>query len=115
MYEYRATVLRVHDGDTVVLDVDLGFRNHIVEMPIRILGINAPELATPAGKEAAAFAQELLPPGTVVMLSSDKDRADKYGGRWLGELALPDGRDFGGVMVHTGHALPWDGKGAKPV
>lgn len=115
MFEYQATVLRVHDGDTVVLDVDLGFRSHIVEMPIRILGINAPELSTTAGKAALAFAQGLAPAGVAVTLRSEKDRADKFGGRWLGHIELPNGRDFAENMINAGHAKPWDGKGAKPV
>lgn len=42
MYEYNAKVLRVVDGDTFLLDVDLGFHAHIVEK-IRLLGVNTPE------------------------------------------------------------------------
>lgn len=120
-YEYRARVVKVHDGDTVVLDVDLGFRTWIRDMAIRIFGINAPELSTPEGKAAAAFAATLAPVGMEVTLFSQKDRADKYGGRWLGDLglaALVQGeapRMFSELMVVTGHAKPWDGKGTKPV
>jgi endonuclease YncB( thermonuclease family) len=39
---------------------------------------------------------------------------DKYGGRWLGVLTLPDGRDVATQMIRDRYAAPWDGKGTKP-
>ena len=114
-YTYDATVIDVHDGDTVTLDVDLGFGTWIRGMRIRLFGINAPELPTPEGKAAAAFLQELfIAGGQDVVLESIKDRADKYGGRWLGIIRLR-GKSVNDLMVAIGHAKPWDGKGTKPV
>ena len=98
-------VVYVHDGDTVTLDLDLGwyltYRQHV-----RVAHINAPELATPEGKLSAAFASQLLPPGTIVALSSIG--LDKYG-RSLGEILLPDGRDFGTIMLSMNFAVPYEG------
>lgn len=48
MFEYRAEVLDVHDGDTVSLNADLGFST-FRKMRIRLLGINAPEMKLPDG------------------------------------------------------------------
>jgi endonuclease YncB( thermonuclease family) len=67
---YPARVQTVHDGDTIYLDIDLGF-DHLISardfdghprLACRVYGINAPELSTEAGKAAALFAQTLLPP-----------------------------------------------------
>lgn len=57
MWEYRANLVRVIDGDTYVLDIDLGF--HItVRETIRLYGIDCPESSTPEGQRAREFAQE---------------------------------------------------------
>lgn len=98
-------VVAVHDGDTVTLDIDLGWfltsRQHI-----RIAHINAPELNTAAGKVSARRAQALLPPGTAVELLSTG--LDKYG-RSLGVITLPDGRSLGDIMLAEGLAVPYEG------
>lgn len=98
-------VVAVHDGDTVTLDIDLGWyltsRQHI-----RVAHINAPELNTAAGKVSARRVQDLLPPGTPVELLSTG--LDKYG-RSLGMIMLPDGRDLGTIMLAEGLAVPYEG------
>jgi endonuclease YncB( thermonuclease family) len=72
----------------------------------RIYGINAPELTNrPAGQEATAYARELCPDGTQVKVLSHG--YDKYGGRFDGEITLPDGRDFAALMVEAGQAVPY--------
>ena len=43
MYEYKAKVLRVIDGDTMICEVDLGFSIKVTER-IRLRGINTPEV-----------------------------------------------------------------------
>lgn len=112
---YPARVAAIHDGDTMTLDIDLGF-DHIISgldfagktrLACRIFGINAPELSTDAGKEALAFAQTLVKPGDLVTVLSHG--WDKYGGRFDGEVTLADGRSFGQVMLDTGHAVPYSG------
>jgi endonuclease YncB( thermonuclease family) len=108
---YPGKVINVHDGDTVALDIDLGF-DHLIagedwdgktRLSCRIYGINAPELNTPEGKDALAYAQTLLPLGTRVRVTSHG--WDKYGGRFDGWIILPDGRDFGSAMIAAGHAV----------
>lgn len=129
---YRATVVAVHDGDTFDVDIvlwprgrskadaDLGFQVHrdprgivLERQSVRLLGCNAPELATDAGKQALAFLCTVLKVGDVVQLVSHG--WDKYGGRVDGAVTLADGRDLTAVMIASGHAAAWDGKGAKPV
>lgn len=74
----QATVVRVIDGDTVVLDI--GGR----EEPTRLIGIDTPESVAPDrpvecfGPEASARLDQLLPRGTVVRVSRDLEPRDAY-------------------------------------
>ena len=43
MYEYRAKILRVVDGDTVDVDIDLGFGVWMHKERVRMMGIDTPE------------------------------------------------------------------------
>lgn len=129
---YVATVVAIHDGDTIDVDltlakvgkqkadVDLGFNVHrdpagivLERQSVRLLGCNAPELATPAGKDALAFIETLLKIGDRVTLVSHG--WDKYGGRIDGQITLADGRDLVATMITAGHAVAWNGQGVKPV
>lgn len=117
MYEYKAIVTHVHDGDTVTLDVDLGFNTWVHGMNIRMVGINAPEIRTadPAGYAARDYLRAQIPDNATIVLRSLKDATDKYGGRWLGTLYRviwwPDGSsytvdvDLNALMVSSGHAV----------
>lgn len=102
-YQYQAKVLRIIDGDTVDLEVDLGF-DVFQRMRIRLFGINAPEMSTPEGKVARfRFGQE-LPLGATVHLNSIKDKRDKYG-RYLGILVY-NGVNMNDWLVEEGLADP---------
>lgn len=109
---YTGLVDKIEDGDTVyvglVVDHDVGFDLHLaarIYARVRVLGINSPELSTAEGKAARAYAEVLLPVGTTVQVLSQ--HWDKYGGRVDGSITLPDGRDYGQVMLASGHARPY--------
>jgi len=108
---YPAVIAAWHDGDTCHTDLDLGF-GLILALSCRCYGINAPELATPDGPPARDYAISLAPPGTAVTIISHG--WDKYGGRFLGDITLPGGRNFGQAMIDAGHAKPYFGEGPKP-
>lgn len=82
MYTYNAKVVRVVDGDTVVLDIDLGFTIHW-KSSCRLYGINTPELNSRdkdeklKALEAKNFLIQELPVGSDVVINSKK--LDKYG------------------------------------
>jgi endonuclease YncB( thermonuclease family) len=105
---YRSVVEDVHDGDTVTVTMRFGFGLDLT-LPCRIFGINAPELATDAGKAARDYARTLLPVGTKVVVTSHG--WDKYGGRFDGSLQIVggDGVDFASLMLKAGHAVPYRG------
>jgi micrococcal nuclease len=115
MYEYAATVVDVHDGDTITVNVDLGFDQSFNKMHLRLLGLNAPELSTPAGKLSQTYLAALLSTaGNVLTIRTVKDKQEKYG-RYLATLILPDGTDVNQRLIDAGYAKPWDGTGARPV
>jgi endonuclease YncB( thermonuclease family) len=91
------------DGDTVRLELDLGWHTYRVEN-CRIADINSPELSTDEGKAAKAYAQRLLPVDAEVTFVSK--RLDNYG-RPLGHILGRAGADFGQAMVAAGHAVPF--------
>lgn len=85
MYQYNATVSRWVDGDTVDMVVDLGFRV-ITAQRFRLLGdtetpiIDTPERSEPGYVEARQVAESVHPPGSKVVISTEKPLAgDKYG------------------------------------
>jgi micrococcal nuclease len=111
-YVRRATVLKVIDGDTVALDIDLGFYTH-EHMSCRLAGINARELRDPGGKEARDYLASMLKVGDEVVVASLKP--DKYAGRFDGIIYDSDSADVNALMVATGYAARWDGRGDRPV
>lgn len=111
-YTYRATVVRVVDGDTIDLLVDLGFHASLA-IRTRLLaedatgvtqGIDAPEVSTDAGRVARDFLREQLPVGAAAVASTYKEPGDKYG-RWLAVIEDAALGDIGTMMVSTGHAV----------
>lgn len=119
-----AVVKRVVDGDTVVLDIDLGFRTWLTDQHFRLVSVgpdggpvrfDAPEVsgakASEAGRAARAALAELLPPESNVTVQTFKgDDRDKYG-RWLAAIWLAReevGQDVARIMADGGHGvLTW--------
>jgi micrococcal nuclease len=87
-YCYDAVVIRVIDGDTLVVDIDLGLRVWARGQHVRLLGINMPERVTTLGILATSQLGDLVYARTV-LLRTVKDRDDKYGRLlatvWVGE------------------------------
>lgn len=87
MYEYKAKILNVVDGDTFDMDIDLGFNIHIHER-VRLLGIDTPEKfgeEKPLGLKVKEFATKNFLGKEVVIQSEKADEAavtDSFG-RWL--------------------------------
>ncbi len=87
MYEYKATVNEVTDGDTVNLSVDLGFFPIFFRLKrARLYGIDAPEKNTEAGKAAKAYLVGRLPVGCKIRIKtikppkSEYEKDEKFGG-----------------------------------
>jgi micrococcal nuclease len=92
-----ARVTLVSDGDSLRL-AGVG--------RVRLIGIDAPELGGECfGREAAAFAERVAPPGTRVRYRPGVERRDRYG-RLLAYVWLPGGRMLNGLLVEEGYARP---------
>lgn len=120
MYTYKAHVLKIVDGDTVDIEIDLGFDIRTVQR-VRLAGINAAEHNTAAGQEAIKWLQGRLLLGSEVVVKSNKPGGgDKYG-RYLAVIIPVDEQDgvvngsINDALIASGHAVPWNGQGPKPV
>lgn len=108
MYEYRCSVLRVVDGDTVEVQIDLGFDMSFKSM-VRLKGINAPEMTgttKDAGLTAKSYLRGLLPiAGNIAIMTDYHRERDKYG-RVLGTFWV-NGININQAMIDGGHAVPY--------
>ena len=93
MYEYGCRIVNVYDGDTVTVDIDLGFGVWLRNRGVRVGGIDTPELRT-RNKREKAFGyrardrmRELLPKDSRQVLRTYSPKPDKYG-RVLGNFVL---------------------------
>ena len=88
IYIYKAELIRVVDGDTVDLIVDLGF-DTLRHERFRLYGVDAPEMRTEAGKAAKAWLMSVLQPFEAIYIQTiqleTKAKRDKYG-RFLAVL-----------------------------
>ena len=117
MYEYRAKVNRVVDGDTVDVDIELGFDIVLTGQRVRIMGIDTPESRTSDkvekkfGLAAKNRLKELLGSTAILKTQIEKDGDDAKGkfGRILGDFIAPDGRMVTEVMIEEGHCVPYFG------
>jgi endonuclease YncB( thermonuclease family) len=109
MYEYAASLVRIVDGDTLHMLLQLGF--HVsIELDIRLVRCNAPELATLDGIKARAFVVETLSQATAFKVASQ--RWDRYG-RWLGDIYFTTAQqpavwqDLSDLLLSSGNAVAW--------
>ena len=107
MFEYRATIDRVWDADSIHLIVDLGFFATLA-IKTRLLGVDAPELTTAAGKAARDWVRERAPEGQEVTVRTFRNPGDKYG-RWLAAIEVPGLGDLATALIEAGHAVSYDG------
>ena len=112
MYEYRAIIRRVVDGDTVDITLDLGF-DILYNNRIRLLGIDTPESRTrdleekKLGLAAKDRVKELCPVGSTVTVKTTKDGRGKFG-RILGEIYVGD-VNVNKLLIEEGHAIEYFG------
>ena len=109
MYEYRAVVTRVVDGDTLDLDIDLGFKVHNWTR-VRLANVDTPEVygvkhSSPeyqAGLVASQKTREIAPVGSQCMVQTEK--TGKYG-RWIATLTV-DGQatSLNQQLIDAGYA-----------
>jgi micrococcal nuclease len=117
MYEYKATIIKVVDGDTVDVDIDLGFDTWLHNQRIRLDGIDTPECRTRNKREKAhgllakAYVQKALVVGRTYALRTTKK--GKFG-RFLGEFKT--GKGFiTKLLIKERLAVPYTGQNKKEI
>ena len=122
MYEYSCRIVRVVDGDTVDIDIDLGFDVWLKKQRIRLYGVDTPESRTrdleekKYGLAAKVFVENHLPVGSKQTLRTRLDDRGKFG-RILGEFVLItqwEGKDIPTTineqLVKERHAVKYFGQ-----
>lgn len=113
MYEYKVYVKKIVDGDTVDVDIDLGFGVILKDERVRIMGIDTPESRTRDkvekvfGLAAKARLKELMGK-TATLVCKKYDAKGKFG-RILGDFTTNDGRMVTDVMIEEGHCVAYFG------
>lgn len=90
MYEYRARITKVYDGDTFTAEIDLGLRVKVTGR-LRLARVNTPEVRgpeRPEGLRVRDYVRGLIL-GKAVVISTQKDKKGKYG-RWIAEVVYID-------------------------
>lgn len=123
MYEYRVKILKVVDGDTVDVDIDLGFGVWLRNERVRIMGIDTPESRTvdPVeklfGLASKHRLEELLGEYSILRTQVAKDGTDMKGkfGRILGDFVDDGGRFVSKVLMEEGHCVSYFGENKELV
>ena len=122
MYEYRCNVIKIVDGDTVDVDIDLGFGVWLHDERVRIMGIDTPESRTSDlvekkfGLAAKERVKQLLGKTAVLKTQVDKSGEDLKGkfGRILGDFAVGDST-LSKILIDEGHAVEYWGQNKDDV
>ena len=115
--EYEVKVLKVVDGDTVDVDINLGFGIVLTDERVRIMGIDTPESRTSDkvekvfGLAAKARLKELLDEEAILITTEDKHGEDMKGkfGRVLGDFRV-GGKTVTQILIEEGHAVAYNGE-----
>jgi len=114
MYEYKCKILKIVDGDTIDVDIDLGFGTWMHEERVRLLGIDAPESRTRNKEEkkfgllSKQYLKTYVPVGSSAVLRTHRDKTGKFG-RILGEIVWGSST-INQKMIDEGYAVVYNGQ-----
>tara|TARA_X000001036_G_scaffold310321_1_gene289013 strand:+ start:449 stop:874 length:426 start_codon:yes stop_codon:yes gene_type:complete len=123
MYEYRCKIVKIIDGDTVDVDIDLGFGVWMHKERIRLYGIDTPESRTrdldekKYGLIAKGWIEKFMPVGSMQTLITQKDKSGKFG-RILGKFRVNDGSYdiiLNDWMISNHHAVAYYGQSKQDI
>jgi endonuclease YncB( thermonuclease family) len=117
MYQYKCKINKVLDGDTVDIDLDLGFNIVLVNQRVRMAGVDTPESRTankeekPRGLLSKKKLAEKLPIGSWQIIETQRsDNNDDKFGRILGVFILEDGTKVNEWLIQNNYAVPYKGE-----
>ena len=117
-YEYHAKVTNVVDGDTIVVDIDLGFNVVLSNQSVRLLGVDTPESRTSDkiekvfGLASKEYAKEFVEncKKQIILRTHKSDDSEKFG-RLLGEIINPDSKEvLNNSLIEEGFAVKYLGE-----
>ena len=117
-YEYHAKVINVVDGDTIVVDIDLGFNVVLSNQSVRLLGVDTPESRTSDkiekvfGLASKEYAKEFVEncKKQIILRTHKSDDSEKFG-RLLGEIINPESKEvLNNSRVEEGFAVKYLGE-----
>ena len=122
MYQYKCKIKKIVDGDTVEIDLDLGFNIILSNQRVRLSGVDTPESRTnnkeekPRGMLSKKELGEKLPIGSYQKINTTKDdnNDDKFG-RILGEFILADGTNLNKWLIENNNAVEYVGENKELV
>lgn len=109
LYQYKAKVMSVYDGDTIRVDIDLGLKTWIKNESIRLNRIDAPEVRggeKVKGLKSRDYLRKLILKKEVI-IKTIKDKKGKYG-RYLGEIWIEKNGQWiniNDLLVTKGYAV----------
>lgn len=111
LYVYRAYAMRVIDGDTYELDIDLGFHAHI-NVHVRLRGVDTPELNTTEGKQAKYFVESLMldSQGDAVPLLVQTYKDHQSFNRWIADVWVAvegQWKPLADEIIQAQHGVPY--------
>jgi micrococcal nuclease len=111
MYTYKAYVRSIYDGDTIRVDIDLGFGVILADQSLRLLGLDTPEIRgeeRPQGLISRNFVVERIPVGSYITITTVKDRKEKFG-RYLATVFYGDDmKNLNEELLQSGMAKPYE-------
>lgn len=122
MYIYRCKINKVVDGDTVEIDLDLGFNIVLSNQKVRMSGIDTPESRTANEEEkkrgmiSKKKLAEKLPVGSWQRIQTMKaDSNDDKFGRILGVFIMEDGLSLNQWLIDNNYAVLYQGENKELV
>ena len=117
MYEYKVNILKVVDGDTVDVDIDLGFGVWLRNERVRLAGIDTPESRTSDaiekvfGQAAKDRLSSLLGAEAILIsrISKSGDNVKGKFGRIIGNFKTENGEVIADILMNEGHAVAYNG------
>ena len=119
MYEYNCKITRIVDGDTVDIDIDLGFGVWLHKERVRIYGIDTPESRTRDKEEkkyglmAKEFVKQFVKGDSIKLTTQKYDAKGKFG-RILGDIIV-DNRSLSDTMIQEHHAVIYHGQSKEDI